>query len=210
MKKTRLLLSSFLVLSFFINPLPSFSESITFRADSMTGSASQDSGKTSLEGNASVITDTMEITAELIEISGDSYSTISAIGSVVGTNKESLLNFTCGKMTFDRNTKIARLEDGVHLIDTKNDVTADAEIIEFNQDTGVAVMEISVNIKQKDNTCTSSYAVYRQNEQQLEMSGNPKVIQGSDTFRAQEINLNLNTQEITLNGRVRGSVTTGD
>ena len=41
----------------------------------------------------------------------------------------------------------------------------------------------------------------------LEMSGNPKIVQGTDTFRAQEITLNLDTQEITLDGRVSGTVT---
>ena len=39
------------------------------------------------------------------------------------------------------------------------------------------------------------------------MSGNPKIVQGKDTFRAQEITLNLESQEITLDGRVRGTVT---
>ena len=39
------------------------------------------------------------------------------------------------------------------------------------------------------------------------MNGNPKIIRGKDTFRAQEISLNLDTQEITLDGRVRGTVT---
>ena len=38
------------------------------------------------------------------------------------------------------------------------------------------------------------------------MSGNPKIIQGQDSFRAQEITLNLESQEITLDGRVRGTV----
>ena len=41
----------------------------------------------------------------------------------------------------------------------------------------------------------------------LEMTGNPQVVRGKDTFRAQEITFNLDTEEITLDGRVRGSVT---
>ena len=68
-------------------------------------------------------------------------------------------------------------------------------------------MQIAITLKQKDNTCTSAYAIYRKKAQMLEMSGNPKIVQGKDTFRAQEITLNLESQEITLDGRVRGTVT---
>ena len=69
-------------------------------------------------------------------------------------------------------------------------------------------MQIQVNLTQKDNKCTAAHAIYRKKEQMLEMSGNPNITQGTDTFRAQNITLNLETQEITLDGRVKGSVTT--
>ena len=39
------------------------------------------------------------------------------------------------------------------------------------------------------------------------MTGNPQVVQGDDTFRAQEIIFNLDTEEITMDGRVQGTVT---
>ena len=39
------------------------------------------------------------------------------------------------------------------------------------------------------------------------MTGNPQVVQGENTFRAQEIILNLDTDEITMDGRVQGTVT---
>ncbi|MDE7391506.1 MAG: LPS export ABC transporter periplasmic protein LptC, partial [Treponemataceae bacterium] len=103
--------------------------------------------------------------------------------------------------------KIANLESSVHLVDVQNEVTADAQVIEYNQTTEIAVMQINVTLRQKDNTCTAAYAVYRKNDKMLEMSGNPKIVQGEDTFRAQGITLDLDTQEITLDGRVSGTVT---
>ena len=102
---------------------------------------------------------------------------------------------------------MARLEDSVHMVDVENEVTIDSQIIEYNQNKEVATMQIGVTIKQKNNTCTSAFSIYRKNAQMLEMSGNPKIVQGEDTFRAQEIILNLKSQEITLSGRVSGSVT---
>lgn len=183
-----------------------YSETITFSAESMSGIAGSNTGTTTLAGNAYILTDTMEIHADEITLSGKDYRYISASGNVKGHNSKSLLDFTCTTMKYDRQTKIVLLKDGVHLIDEKNEVTADAEIIEYNQDTDVAVMSIQVNLIQKDNNCSASYAIYKKNEQLLDLSGNPKITQGDDTFRAQTITLNLNTNEIELDGRVKGSV----
>lgn len=181
-------------------------EVITFKADSMTGKTGSKDDTTTLNGNAYVKTDTMEIKADMITLSGEDFRYITANGEVEGKNTESKLDFSCGKLTYDRTSKIARLEDSVHMVDVPNEVNADAQIIEYNQNTDIATMQINVSITQKNNTCTSAYALYRKKKQMLEMSGNPKIVQGEDSFRAQEITLNLDSQEITLDGRVSGTV----
>lgn len=173
----------------------------------MTGSVSDKNDTTTLLGNAFVKTETMEIKADKIELHGDNFRYINATGNVDGKNEESKMDFTCGKMTYDRETKIATLENKVHLIDIENEVTADAQIIEYNQNTEIAVMQIGVKLLQKDNVCTGAYAVYKKGEQTLSLTGNPKITQGEDVFRAHEISLNLDTQEITLDSRVSGTVT---
>jgi len=183
------------------------SEEINFKADSMTGVSGSKNDETRLSGNAYVKTSSMEIKAEVIILDGEDFRYITAEGSVEGKNTESQMDFTCGRLKYDRQTKLARLEDSVHLIDIQNEVTADAQIIEYNQTNEIATMQIGVTLKQKNNTCSSAYAIYRKTAQMLEMSGNPKIVQGSDTFRAQEILLDLNSQEITLSGRVSGTVT---
>ena len=205
MKKTLI----FTVLTFIaISVQPLFAEEITFSANKMSGTAGNSSNKSVLTGNAHVKTETMEIFADTIELSGKDFRRISAEGNVKGLNLQNNMEFTCSSMKYDRETEIATLENGVHLVDSENDVTADAEIIEYNQKTDIAVMQIQVSILQKDNNCTAAYAIYRKNQQILEMTGNPKIVQGKDTFRAQDITLNLETQEITLDGRVKGSITT--
>lgn len=173
----------------------------------MTGKSGSKSDETKLMGNAYVKTDTIEVSADEIILNGDDFRFIEALGSVSGKNIESGLDFTCGTMKYDRNTKIAKLEDSVHMVDVKNNVVSDAQIVEYDQNTDIAILQMNVNMKQKNNVCTSAYAVYRKKSQMLEMSGNPKIVQDGDTFRAQEITLNLDTQEITLDGRVQGSVT---
>ena len=198
----------FFIAAFFLTAALSYAEKISFSADSMTGTAGSKNSSTTLSGNAAVITETMQINADNIKLSGQDFRYITAEGSVKGTDTSSDMTYTCEKMTYDRETKIAVLEKDVNLDDKANEVTAQAQRIEYNQDTEIAVMQISVSLKQKDNNCTAAYAIYRKKDQLLEMDGNPQVIQGKDTFRAQTITLNMNTQEIELSGRVKGTVTT--
>lgn len=181
-------------------------EKITFSADSMTGVVGDKSDSTTLSGEAYVLTDSMEIFADQIGLSGKNFRFIEAQGNIKGKNMESELEFTCEKLRYDRETKIAELSDNVNLKDTKNDVNAKAQIIEYNQKTDTAVMQIEIQLTQKDNVCTGAYAIYRKSDQMLELSGNSQIKQGQDTFRAQQITLDLTSQEITLDGRVKGSI----
>lgn len=191
---------------FALVPAMIFCEEITFTADFMSGTVGSKTDTTTLEGNATVQTSSMNISADAIELSGEDFRFITATGTVSGSITESQMDFTCGKLKYDRQTKVAQLEDAVHLVDVANEVTADAQIIEYNQNSETAVMQIEITLTQKDNVCTSAFAIYKKSEQKLEMSGNPKIQQGTDSFRAQEITLNLETQEITLDGRVKGTV----
>ena len=191
---------------FALVPAMIFCEEITFTADFMSGTAGSKTDTTTLEGNATVQTSSMNISADAIELSGEDFRFITATGTVSGSITESQMDFTCGKLKYDRQTKVAQLEDAVHLVDVANEVTADAQIIEYNQNSETAVMQIEITLTQKDNVCTSAFEIYKKSEQKLEMSGNPKIQQGTDSFRAQEITLNLETQEITLDGRVKGTV----
>lgn len=184
-----------------------FAEKINFHADSMSGKTGGKNDVTRLIGNAYIKTDTMEIKADKITLTGENFRFITAEGKVIGTNTSSKIDFTCDKMKYDRSTKIANLEDNVHMIDNANDVTSDAQIIEYNQNTDIATMHINVKLIQKDNICNAAYAVYNKKTKMLELSGNPRITQGDDTFRAQEIQLNLDTNEITLDGRVSGNIT---
>ena len=181
-------------------------EKIIFSANSLSGTIGDKSDSTTLSGEAYVLTDTMEISADSISMYGKDFRYIEASGKIKGKNMESELEFTCEKMHYDRETKIAKLSNNVTLIDEKNDVNAKAQLIEYNQNTDIAVIQIDIELKQKDNVCKGAYAIYRKKEQKLELSGNAQIKQGEDTFRAQEITLDLDSQEITLDGRVKGSV----
>ena len=109
-----------------------FAENISFSANSMTGTVGNNSDTTELLGNAYVLTETMEISANSIKMSGKDFRYIEAQGSVKGKNLQSKMEFSCDKLKYDRETKIAELKDNVSLTDTQNDVSAKAQMIEYH------------------------------------------------------------------------------
>ena len=194
------------VIPLFFSMLPVFAEKIIFSANRMTGQAGNTNTTTSLSGDAYIKTETMEIQADDVELSGDNYRYIKATGHIAGKNLKTNMEFTCDSLEYDRTTKLASLKGNVNLEDKDNDVKANAQIIDYNQDTEIAVLQVQIKLTQKDNVCSGSYAVYYKEAQLLEISGNAQVQQDDDIFRAQHITLNLDTQDITLGGNVKGTV----
>ena len=205
LKKIKSKITFFSLISLIIMPLPA--EKILFSANRMTGQAGNTNTTTTLSGNAYIKTESMEIQADNVELSGDNYRYIKSTGNISGNNSEAHIEFTCDSLEYDRTTKIALLKGNVKLLDKDNDVTANAQIIEYNQDSEIAILQIQINLTQKENVCSGSYAVYYKDTQLLEISGNAQVKQNEDVFRAQYITLDMNTQDITLGGNVKGKVT---
>jgi lipopolysaccharide export system protein LptA len=143
----------------------------------------------------------------MLQLSGEDYKNISAQGNVSGKNLETNMEFNCDSLSYDRITKLIVLKGNVNLVDVENSVNCGAQIIEYDQDKDVAIMQVQITLTQKDNVCSGSYAVYYKEQQLLEISGNAQVKQKKDTFRAQFITLDLETQDITLGGNVKGTVT---
>lgn len=184
-----------------------FAERIIFSANNMTGKSGDSNTTTTLNGNGYIKTKSMEIQADYIELSGDDYRYISANGKVSGKNLEANMDFTCDEIEYDRETKIAKLKGNVELVDIDNDVKAKAQIISYDQNADIAILQVRINLTQKDNVCSGSYAIYYKKDQILELSGNAQIKQKDDTFRAQHITLDMDTQDITLGGNVKGTVT---
>lgn len=186
-------------------------EKITFSGDSMQGSISDsksDKNSTVLSGNAKVKSSSMEINADTIELCGKDFNIIKASGDISGKSTESEIEFSASSLEYNQDTKIVILSGNVELKDLKNDVIAKAQNIEYDQNLDIAIMQIDVSLRQKKNICTGAYSIYRKKEQILELSGNAVVKQEEDTFRAQSIRFDMQTEEITMDGNIRGSVTT--
>ena len=179
---------------------------ITFSATSMQGSIKEGKNSTSLTGNAVVTVDTMEIKAERIEIYGKDYRYVKATGAVKGEDKDKGFNFTSNYMQYDREKELATFLGSTELNDTKNDVKITSEYIEYNQQAETMLMQFDVKILRKEINCTSMFAMYNRKNSSLNLTGRPIVTKSKDTFKATKISVNLDTEDISLEGKVSGNV----
>ena len=198
------ILVSFLVLA----PLvPAAPVKITFSADKLQGSGGKGQTSTSLTGNAKASVDSLNIYGERIELYGKDYRYIKASGNVTGEDAEKGFTFSAASLSYDRETEVAEFMGQAKVEDTKNKVETSAERIEYNQKNEIILLQMAVKLKSKGIACDSLFAVYNRNTSMLELTGKPTVKKGKDEFKAARISVNLDTEDIKLEGKVSGSVT---
>ncbi len=179
---------------------------ITFSADRMSGTSGKKNGRTSLSGNASVTVGTLEISGDTIELSGKDFRFVKASGKVSGKDEEKGFTFSADSLSYDRDTEIASFVGSAVLTDTKNEVDCSAGYISYNQKTEVAFLQVDVKLKRRRISCESGFALYRRELSLLDLTGSPQVTRGEDRFAADRISVELETEKITLDGSVTGTL----
>jgi lipopolysaccharide export system protein LptA len=178
----------------------------TFKADRMSGTKAIGKETTILIGNAEVRSNNLLLKASRIEIQGEDNQFIDCSGGVWGIEEEKNILFFTDRLRYDRKLKIARLEGNSTLEDRKNEIVAKGNFIEYDDQAEVTVMQISVRLFKDDMVCRSEYAVYRRNEKLLDLSGFPVVYKKDDEFRADRIRVDLDTDDVTMEGAVSGTI----
>jgi lipopolysaccharide export system protein LptA len=178
----------------------------TFKADRMSGGRVSGKEITVLTGNAEVRSDTILLRAERIEIQGKDNQFIDCSGSVWGMEEEKEIIFRTDRLRYDRTLKIARLEGNSTLEDKKNEIVAKGRFIEYDDQAELTIFQISVRLFKNDMVCRSEYAVYRRPEKLLDLSGFPVVYKKSDVFKADRIRVDLDTEDVAMEGSVSGTI----
>jgi lipopolysaccharide export system protein LptA len=68
------------------------------------------------------------------------------------------------------------------------------------------VFQISVRLFKDDMVCRSEYAVYHRGDKLLDLSGFPVVYKKDDEFRADKIRVDLDTDDVIMEGAVSGTI----
>ncbi len=195
----------FLIISF-----PLYSETFEFSSDSFSTVMAKGREYTLLSGNAIIISDSTVIKSDKIELYGDEYKYAGCSGRVEMTDDEKGIKITADSMLFNRKNDITRFEGGIILEDLKNEVIVKGSYMEYSGDTETVIVQIGVRIFKEDMVSRSEFARYIREDEVLELSGLPLVYWKGDEYRALKITINLDTDEIFLEGSVSGTIYTED
>ena len=188
-----------------------FAETWNFTADRVTSIQRDQGSRTLLEGRARVESDDMEIRAESLELLGPDYDRISGSGSVVLIEIEKGITVESSRFDYDREQELIRFRGRVSLVDEEDGILIRAEALDFFEDDDFVVMTAAVRLIKENTIGRGEFATFRRDEKILELSGRPVVWQDGDEYRADRITVNLETDEIILEGAVEGLlITEGD
>ncbi|RKX80247.1 MAG: organic solvent tolerance protein OstA [Spirochaetes bacterium] len=205
MKKNRIgaLLATFM---FFFIIIPLVGKTFQFSGDRMYTVMAKGKEHTFLTGNATIITESTTIQAEEIELYGRDSRYAICKGGVSIKDEEKGIVLSTESLFFDREEEITRVKGYVEMIDQKNELVAKAGFLEHFGKEDIIILQIGVRILKEDMACRSEFARYRREEEILELSGMPFVFWKGDEYRASRIVINLDTDEIQLEGEVKGKI----
>jgi len=181
-------------------------DTFTFRAEKMSGTMAAGSEVTILVGDAEVHAGNMLIRANRIEISGDNNQFIDATDNVWGMETERNIVFRSDRIQYDRDRRVVRLYGNSTLEDRDNEVIVMGNLIEFEEDTEIVVILASVRLFHGDMVLRAEHAIYRRNEQWLDLTGFPVVFRGDDEFRANRIRVDLETNDVIMENILIGRI----
>jgi lipopolysaccharide export system protein LptA len=185
-------------------------ETWRFSADQVSSSQGSSNPKTILDGSARVESDNMLITATHLELGGVDYTRITGAGGVSLTDSDRGVTVTSGRFDYDRDAKIIRFREQVTLVDEEEGIVIRCESMDLQESDDLIIMQVSVRLIKEDTICRGEFATFQMEENILEISGRPVVWRKNDEYRADRIRVNLDTDEIVMEGAVAGELTTAN
>ena len=162
-------------------------------------------------GGAKIISGSTIIVSSEMELSGKDFRYANCLGQVVVTDNERGIILRSESLFYDRIDEISRVDGYIEMQDLKNEVVVKGGYFEYFGKEEIAIIQIGVRIlkvsEESDLACRSEMARYRRDDEILELSGMPRVTRNDDKYQAARIIIDLDTDEITLEGNVKGSVT---
>lgn len=190
----------------FISVILSAKESFVFKSDSSKMIMPRGKKEFILTGNARLTSDTLEITADEIRRFGNDLQFTICTGNVKVVDFDREIEITCGKLFFDTEEDIIKIDSWSELYDLKNEVVTRSGYLVDQRKDKITHMSINVRIFRDTVVCRSEFARFDHNEEMVELTGNPVIYKDGNEMAAFRILYNIANDEIELIGNVSGSI----
>lgn len=188
-----------------------FSDNITFSGGTSSIVLRDGRENVILSDGASVSVDTMSISADKITLSGNNWRYISCTGkaSVVDTSRG--ISIKTASIWYDRETQRILISSWYEIDDTENEVSATGASLEYLLNEERLQLDKDVTLlKNTDENgimrCSAESVIFSRGDNTLQLRGSASVDWDGDKYQAEVISVNLDTDSISLDGRIRGTI----
>jgi lipopolysaccharide export system protein LptA len=195
-----------LVLFLAADPARADTQTFTYSGDSMSTVLAEGNQQALLSGHARVDTEDLRITADQILLFGKDFVYAQANGNVHVVDTKRGIDLRSQSLFYDRDRKISRITGDAVMADVKNELVVKGGFIEDRDNEKLTIVQIGVRIFKKDIVCRAEFAKYWRDKKLVELSGMPWVSRKDDVYQAARITINLDTEDISLEGDVQGTI----
>ncbi len=162
--------------------------------------------RTVLEGNARVISESVELTADYIELYGTDFRFTKCVGNVQYSDSKQEIYLFAEELFFDRDTKFTRAKGYVEIDDKKNKIVLKSGYLEIINDTNNFTAQTNTRIFREDLVARSEILQFDREKEKLQLLGFPVAYWKEDEYQAQKITIDLKKETIDLVGQVAGVI----
>jgi lipopolysaccharide export system protein LptA len=200
-----------LILLLLIISLELFASNISFKGGYTKISMKEGLESITLENPAFVEVDSLTLSATKISLLGKAYDKIQCEGKVEIVDSEKGLTILCQSLFYDRTSNIISIVGGVEIDDTINSLHSTSLQLEYDIDKGKMDMSVEVKLLHiADDAvmkCSCDTLLYDREGNSLVLLGNSTVNWKNDEYRAEAISVDMENNEITLEGSIEGTIT---
>ena len=163
-----------------------------------------------LSDGATVTVGSMAISADTITLSGDSWRYVSCSGTTSVSDPERGITRRTSGIWYDRSEERILISSWFEIDDTVNEVSATGASLEYRLSDERLQMDKSVSLQKSTDSgimrCQAESVIFSRDENTLTLRGNASVNWGGDRYGAEVISVDLDTDSISLEGRITGNI----
>ncbi len=200
-----------LILSLVLSSTLLFADNITFSGGSSSVVLRDGRENVVLSEGASVAVGSMEIQADTITLSGDDWRYVTCTGNASVIDPERGISIRTASIWYDRSEERILISSWFEVDDTENEVTATGASLEYlmNDERLQLDKDVSLLKNTEDSgimRCSAESVIFARTSNTLELRGSATVDWDGDRYEAEVISVDLDTDSISLDGRIRGTI----
>jgi lipopolysaccharide export system protein LptA len=187
-----------------------FGDSISFAGGESSLTLREGQKSVTLSGGAEVSTGSITITSDSMSLTGDDWRYVECSGNIVITDSERGLEIRTSTLWFDREAETIIISSWFEIDDTRQDLYATAGSLRYDMKDEKLELGMQVTLMRISDgevmTCSSESLTYDRNNEFVSLRGKSRVEWKGDEYSADIISVDLKNDEISLSGRIRGTI----